>query len=468
MHSIKEKIRSVEMKSAQNDMTVGNPMKIILGFTLPIFIGNVFQQFYNMADAVIVGKFVGNKALAAVGSTGTIMFLIYGFVVGMTAGFTVLTAQKFGAGDMKGMRKTVAGAGILSFVVGALLTILFMAFMKPLLILMNTPSDIFADAYSYIMIVSGGILAQMLYNLLSSILRALGNSKLPLVFLIISALLNIVLDLVFIVGFGMGAKGAAVATVIAQGVSGILCLFYIIAKIPILHLKREDLDVGSTIYKNQLRIGVPMALQYSITAIGTMMVQSSLNILGSTLVAAYTATGKIEQVVTQAYVAMGTTMATYAAQNMGAGSVKRIREGFKACTVIGVVYSFVAAGFIMTVGKYMTYLFVSEDVDIIMNSVDIYLKCIGIFFIPLAVVNIYRNGIQGLGYGLLPMMAGVAELIGRGVVAVIAGAKRSYPGVCLAGPAAWVLAGGLLIVMYYFIMNVNMRKIFGTNGKDHK
>lgn len=468
MHSIKEKIRSVEMKSAQNDMTVGNPMKIIFGFTLPIFIGNVFQQFYNMADAVIVGKFVGNKALAAVGSTGTIMFLIYGFVVGMTAGFTVLTAQKFGAGDMKGMRKTVAGAGILSFVVGALLTILFMAFMKPLLILMNTPSDIFADAYSYIMIVSGGILAQMLYNLLSSILRALGNSKLPLVFLIISALLNIVLDLVFIVGFGMGAKGAAVATVIAQGVSEILCLFYIIAKIPILHLKREDLDVGSTIYKNQLRIGVPMALQYSITAIGTMMVQSSLNILGSTLVAAYTAAGKIEQVVTQAYVAMGTTMATYAAQNMGAGSVKRIREGFKACTVIGVVYSFVAAGFIMTVGKYMTYLFVSEDVDIIMNSVDIYLKCIGIFFIPLAVVNIYRNGIQGLGYGLLPMMAGVAELIGRGVVAVIAGAKRSYPGVCLAGPAAWVLAGGLLIVMYYFIMNVNMRKIFGTNGKDHK
>ena len=456
------------MKSAQNDMTVGNPMKIIFGFTLPIFIGNVFQQFYNMADAVIVGKFVGNKALAAVGSTGTIMFLIYGFVVGMTAGFTVLTAQKFGAGDMKGMRKTVAGAGILSFVVGALLTILFMAFMKPLLILMNTPSDIFADAYSYIMIVSGGILAQMLYNLLSSILRALGNSKLPLVFLIISALLNIVLDLVFIVGFGMGAKGAAVATVIAQGVSGILCLFYIIAKIPILHLKREDLDVGSTIYKNQLRIGVPMALQYSITAIGTMMVQSSLNILGSTLVAAYTAAGKIEQVVTQAYVAMGTTMATYAAQNMGAGSVKRIREGFKACTVIGVVYSFVAAGFIMIVGKYMTYLFVSEDVDIIMNSVDIYLKCIGIFFIPLAVVNIYRNGIQGLGYGLLPMMAGVAELIGRGVVAVIAGAKRSYPGVCLAGPAAWVLAGGLLIVMYYFIMNVNMRKIFGTNGKDHK
>lgn len=456
------------MKTAQNDMTVGNPMKIILSFTMPIFIGNVFQQFYNMADAVIVGKFVGNKALAAVGSTGTIMFLIYGFVVGMTAGFTVLTAQKFGAGDMMGMRKTVAGAGILSFIIGAILTALFMIFMKPLLILMNTPSDIFSDAYSYIMIVSGGILAQMLYNLLSSVLRALGNSKTPLYFLILSALLNIVLDLVLIVGFKMGAPGAAVATVIAQGTSGVLCLFYIIAKIPVLHLTRDDLHVGGTIYGIQLRIGLPMALQYSITAIGTMMVQSALNILGSTLVAAFTAAGKIEQVVTQAYVAMGTTMATYGAQNMGAGNVSRIRQGFKSCTIIGVVYSFVAATFIMTVGKYMTYLFVSEDVELIMSSVDIYLKCIGIFFIPLAVVNIYRNGIQGLGYGLLPMMAGVAELIGRGVVAVIAAHQKSYTGVCLASPAAWILAGGLLIVMYYYIMNVHMKKLFGTNGKEPK
>ena len=450
------------MKAVQHDMTVGKPMKVIINFTLPIFIGNVFQQFYNMADAVIVGKFVGTKALAAVGSTGTIMFLIYGFVVGMTAGFTVLTAQKFGAGDMQGMRRTVAGAGILSFLIGLFLTVTFMLFMKPLLHLMHTPSDIFADAYKYIMIVSGGILAQMLYNLLSSILRALGNSKIPLYFLIISALLNIVLDLVFIIRFQMGAKGAAVATVIAQGTSGVLCLLYIIAKVPVLHIKRDDLQVGGTIYSNQLRIGIPMALQYSITAIGTMMVQSSLNILGSTLVAAYTAAGKIEQVVTQAYGAMGTTMATYGAQNMGAGSVKRIREGFKACTIVGVVYSIVAATFIMTVGKFMTYLFVSEDVKVIMS----YLKCIGIFFIPLAVVNIYRNGIQGLGYGLLPMMAGVAELIGRGIVAVIAGKMRSYPGVCLAGPAAWVLAGGLLLVMYFYIMNVHMKKVFGTKGKD--
>ena len=450
-------------------MTSGSPMKMIFWFTFPIFIGNVFQQFYNMADAVIVGKFVGTKALAAVGSTGTIMFLINGFVIGMTAGFTMLTAQKFGAGDMKAMRKSVTGAALLSLVVGLILTVLFMVFMKPLLLLMNTPDDIFRDAYAYIMIISGGILAQMLYNLLASILRALGDSKVPLYFLILSAFLNIVLDLVFVIVFHMGAAGAAVATIISQGISGLLCLLYIARKVPVLSMVKEDWSPRKELLAVQLRIGIPMALQYSITAIGTMMVQSSLNILGSTLVAAYTAAGKIEQVVTQAYVAMGTTMATYGAQNMGAGDVPRIRQGFKACTIIGVIYSLIAAALVMTVGKYMTYLFVSDDVSLIMDSVDIYLKCVGMFFIPLTIVNVYRNGIQGLGYGLLPMTAGIAELIGRGVVALIAAQKRSYLGVCLASPAAWVLAGALLIVMYYYIMNHDMKKIFrGSSGNMDK
>lgn len=452
------------MKAVQHDMTSGNPMRIILSFTIPIFIGNVFQQFYNMADAVIVGKFVGTKALAAVGSTGTIMFLIYGFVVGMTAGFTILTAQKFGAGDMDAMRKTVAGASILSLIVGVLLTAGFMMFMRPWLEVMNTPEDIYADAYAYIMIISAGILAQMLYNLLASILRALGNSRVPLYFLILSAALNIVLDLVLIIVFHMGAAGAAVATVISQGVSGILCFIYIVKKVPVLHMKRDDWRPTGSLLWTQIRIGIPMALQYSITAIGTMMVQSSVNILGSTQVAAFTAAGKIEQVVTQAYVAQGTTMATYGAQNMGAGNVARIRQGFKASTIIGVIYAFIAAAFVMTVGKYMTYLFVSEDVEVIMESVDLYLKCIGVFFIPLAIVNIYRNGIQGLGYGLLPMMAGVAELIGRGVVAVIAAGHRSYLGVCLASPAAWVLASLLLLAMYYYIVKIDLKKIF--RGKE--
>ena len=445
-------------------MTRGNPLSVIFMFTLPLAVGNIFQQLYNMADTIIVGRFVGADALAAVGSTGTIMFLLNGFAQGITAGFTILTSQRYGAKDEKAVRASVANGILLSVLVAILITVVGLSTMKPLLLLMNTPEDIFRDAYAYIMIVSGGILAQMLYNLLSSILRALGNSKLPLYFLIISAVLNIFLDLLLIIVFGLGTAGAAIATVVAQGISGLLCLGYIMLKLPILHLKKEDRHVGGQIYLTQIRIGLPMALQYSITAIGTMMVQTSLNILGSTLVAAFTAANKIEQVVTQAYVAMGTTMATYGAQNMGAGNVPRIRQGFKACTILGVIYSFIAAAFVMTVGKYMTYLFVSENVGVIMDSVEIYLWCIGICFIPLAVVNIYRNGIQGLGYGLLPMMAGVAELVGRGAVAVAAAKQRSYTGVCMASPAAWILAGSLLLVMYYYIMKVDMKKIFGKSS----
>ena len=203
----------------EKDMTAGSPAKMILNFTIPLFLGNVFQQFYSMADTVIVGKFVGTKALAAVGSTGTIMFLIVTSLIGMTAGF----AQRFGAGDLAGMRKSVAMSGILSAIISILITIISMAGMKSLLTIMNTPQDIFHDAYVYIMIICGGIVAQILYNLLSSILRALGNSKVPLYFLIFAALMNIILDLVFIIGFHLGAAGAAYATVISQGVSGVGC-----------------------------------------------------------------------------------------------------------------------------------------------------------------------------------------------------------------------------------------------------
>ena len=442
----------------ERDMTVGSPTKMILNFTFPIFLGNVFQQFYNMADTIIVGKFVGAKALAAVGSTGTIMFLIIGFLTGLTAGFTVPTSQKFGAGDMKAMRKTVGSAVILSAVVSIVMTIVSMLGMRGLLKLMHTPDDIFREAYSYIMVICAGIFAQVLYNLLASILRALGNSKTPLYFLILAAGLNVVLDLVFIIGFHMGAAGAAYATVVAQGVSGLLCLLYIIKKVPILHLTKDDWSLDSTLVKIQLGVGFPMALQYSITAIGSMMMQAALNLLGSLAIAGFTAGSKIEQLVTQAYVALGTTMPTYCAQNTGAGKVDRIRKGFRSSTSIGIVYSVAAGAVIMFVGKYLTPLFLSENIAEIMNYVDIYLKCVGAFFIPLTIVNVYRNGIQGMGYGILPMMAGVAELIGRGVVAIIAARYHSYFGVCMASPAAWILAGGLLLVMYAHVIRQSEKR----------
>ena len=436
----------------EKDMTVGKPASVIINFTIPILIGNIFQQFYNMADAIIVGRCVGNKALAAVGSTGTFMFLIYGLVTGMTVGFTVSTAQRFGAGDMDGMRKSVASAIKLAAVVTALMTAVTMIFMRPMLRLMNTPSDIFDDAYSYIMIICAGIAAQVLYNMLSAILRALGNSKTPLYFLILSALLNIGLDLVFIKVFGMGAAGAAYATVISQLIAGIASFIYIIAKVPLRHLKKEDWAYDRVLVGNQLKVGFPMALQYSITAIGTTMVQAALNKLGSTAVASYTAAGKIEQIAGQAYVAIGTTMATYCAQNRGAGRIDRIKEGFKSATCMGFIYSIIAGALIFFFGKYMTYLFVSEDISEVIGYVDTYLRCISLFFIPLTIVNVHRNGIQGMGFGVLPMMAGVAELIGRGVASVVAAHYRSYIGICMGGPAAWVLAAALLIWMYHMVI----------------
>lgn len=443
----------------QTDMTVGKPMKMILDFTVPVFIGGVFQQFYNMMDAVIVGKFVGTKALAAVGATGTIMFLILGFLMGLTAGFTVLTAQKFGAGRMDEVRQTVGNAAILSGIVSVIMTAASMLFMKKILMIMNTPEDIFTDAYGYIMIICGGIFAQVLYNILASILRALGNSRTPLYFLIFSALLNVVLDLVFIMVFHMGVSGAAWATVISQGVSGVLCLVYIVKFVPELHLEKDDWRLRKGITMNQLSIGFPMGIQYSITAIGTMMVQTSLNLLGSYAVAAYTAGTKIENIFSQAFVAIGTTMATYNAQNIGAGRLDRVKEGFRASHILGVTYAVVTGLILAFWGKNFAYLFISDNAAEVIPMVDRYLKCVAAFFVPLHLVNDLRNGIQGMGYGILPMLAGVAELTGRGITALIAGHQKSYFMACLASPMAWIVASALLVFTYFFVMKDMGRKL---------
>lgn len=444
----------------QTDMTMGKPFKMILNFTIPVFIGNIFQQFYSMVDAIIVGKFVGTKGLAAVGATGTITFLILGFLMGLTAGFTVLTSQKFGAGKMEEMRQTVGNAAVLSAIVSAIMTAVSMLGMRTLLVFMHTPADIFDDAYTYIMIICGGIFAQVLYNILASILRALGNSRTPLYFLIISAVLNIILDLVFIIVFHWGAPGAAWATVISQGISGILCLLYIVKYVPELRLKKSDWKLRGNLVKSQISVGIPMGLQFSITAIGTMMVQSALNMLGSYHVAAFTAGNKIENIFTQAYVALGTAMATYNAQNIGAGKLERVRDGFRKANIIGIGYSIITGIVLVTVGKYLSYLFISDNAAEVIPMVDTYLRCVGMFLIPLHFVNVLRNGIQGMGYGILPMMAGVAELAGRGVTAVIAAERMSYFGTCMASPMAWIIASALLIGMYFYVMK-DMKKKLG-------
>ena len=327
----------------QTDMTVGKPMKMILDFTIPVFIGNVFQQFYNMADAIIVGKFVGTKGLAAVGSTGTIMFLIIGFLTGLTAGFTVLTSQKFGAGKMDEMRQSVGNAALLSIIISVIMTAVSMVGMHSLLTLMHTPEDIFQDAYTYIMIISAGIIATIFYNLFSSYLRAVGNSKIPLVFLVFSAALNVILDLVLIINFKMGVAGAAWATIISQGVSAILCLVYIYIRMPSLAPNRRHWRLHGQESRNQLAMGIPMALQFAITASGTMVMQSAINLFGSVAVASFTAASKVQNLVTQGMMAMGQTMATYSGQNFGKGDIKRIRQGVKAALEASVVYALAAA-----------------------------------------------------------------------------------------------------------------------------
>ena len=385
----------MKMKSAQNDMTVGNPMKIILSFTFPIFLGNVFQQFYNMADAVIVGKFVGNKALAAVGSTGTIMFLIYGFVVGMTAGFTVLTAQKFGAGDMEGMRKTVVGAGVLSFVIGTILTILFMVFMKPLLILMNTPSDIFADSYVYIMIVSGGILAQMLYNLLSSILRALGNSKLPLYFLIISAILNIFGDLFFVIVLKAGSNGCAISTVLSEALCCLFCIIYIQKKVPILRLGKKWLVFDARLLKKTIAYGWASAMQQATVQMGKIAIQALVNTMGVSVAAAFAVVNRIDDFAITPEQNIAHAMTALMAQNKGAGKNDRMREGFRCGMILELVYGAAVMLICLGFARPLMSLFVKDE-EVIGHGV-VYLHLIAVMYILPAVTNALQGFFRGIG-----------------------------------------------------------------------
>lgn len=430
------------------DMTTGNPVKLILFFSIPLLIGNIFQQFYSMVDTIIVGRFLGVKALAAVGSTGSMTFLIIGFVLGLASGFSVLVSQKFGANDEEGLKKAVASSIILSTILAIIITIISVFAAKPLLRLMNTPNDIINDAATYITIIFAGTAATFFYNMISGILRALGDSKTPLYFLIISSILNVVLDLVFIVNFKMGVSGAAFATVISQGVSGLLCLIYTAKKFPILHLKKEHFKFESEYIKQHLRIGVPMALQFSITAIGAIILQGAVNAFGSTVVAAHTAASRVEQLVMQPSVTFGVTMATYSAQNLGAGSIERIKEGVKKCTIINIIIGIVAALVLIFFGEMFIKMFVSDADPNVIAYAKKYLNTVAFFFIPLSLIFIYRNTLQGMGYTFVPMMAGVAELVARTIVAFTLPALIGYAGICLAGPMAWIAAAIPLILSY--------------------
>lgn len=440
------------------DMTKGKPSRLIRKFIIPLVIGNIFQQLYNMVDTIIVGQFVGVKALAAVGATGTIVFLILGFMQGLTTGFTVLTSQRFGAGDMEGVKKSVGTAALLSVASTVVMTAVSVAGMEGLLRLMQTPEDIFSMAETYIVIICIGMGCTVLYNLMASILRAVGNSKVPLYFLIVSAVTNIVLDLIFIIYFHMGVAGAAWATVISQGLSGVLCILYVAKKVEVLTLEKKDFAPDFHLMKIEFFIGFPMAIQFSITAVGTIMVQAALNLLGSMAVAAYTAASKVEQLVTQPFLAMGMTMATYAGQNRGVNAYDRIRQGARCAVVISTVYALVVFGLIMLFKHALVAMFVSENLAEIEGYATIYLFLCGTCFTPLGLIFIYRNILQGCGFALIPTMGGVVELASRAVVAVIAAHYQSFAGVCVANMSAWISAGVFLWLSYLVIFRKIVRQ----------
>lgn len=427
----------------QKDMTRGPIVPIILHFLFPMFVGNVFQQLYNMADMIIVGRYVGAGALAAVGSTGTLMFLVLGFALGITAGFGILTSQRFGAKDEAGVRRSVANGTLLALLLSAAMTLLSTAAVPWLLDLLNTPADIMEDARAYITIIFQGLFTNVFYNMASVFLRSVGNSKAPLFFLVFSACLNVGLDLLCIIQFHMGVAGAALATVVSQGISVLLCILYIVQKVPVLVPWREDWKLYAHETREQLRMGVPMALQFSITASGIMIAQAAINLFGFTAAAAYTAASKVSMLLTQGCLSMGQTMATYAGQNFGKGDLGRIREGVKKGLRMMALYSLLAAVVLHYLLPFLTGFFFSGDVDAaaLLPWARTYGDIAMWFYLPLSMIFIYRNAMQGVGYALAPTLCGVIELAARGLTALVGMKTHSYAISAACDPMAWLAAG---------------------------
>lgn len=443
--------RKKEPKDTMRRLTEGKPMTLILGFALPLLAGMLFQQFYSLVDTMIVGKCLGVDALAAVGSTGAINFLINGFCMGVCTGFAIPVAQRFGAKDYGSLRKFVANSIWLAVIFAAVMTVLVSVFCRQILILMQTPENILEQAYSYIFIIFLAIPVTYLYNLTSGIIRSLGDSKTPVYFLLLASVLNIILDLTFIMVLHTGVEGAAYATVISQLVSGLLCLLFMAKKFPILKLEREDLVFDSHYALALCGMGVPMGLQYSITAIGSVILQTAVNGLGSSAVAAITASQRLSMFIVCPFDALGSTMATFGGQNVGAGKLKRTRDGLKAATILGAAYSVIAFFFLIIAGKYLLLLFLSADETAILTDARSFLLFQAAFYFLLALVNIIRFLIQGMGFPIFAILAGVMEMIARTLAAFLLVPTLGFFGAALASPIAWLMADAFLVPAFFYV-----------------
>lgn len=448
------------------DLTAGQPLKIIFSFAVPVFLGYLFQQFYNLVDTIIVGQFLGVQALAAVGSTGSLNFLIIGFCMGLCSGFAIPVAQRFGGADYTSMRQLIFNSWILLLIFSIVLTVPSVIFCRPLLLLLKTPEDVLDMAYSYFAVILAGIPVTLFYNILSGIIRSVGDSKTPLYFLIFSALLNIVLDLLFIAVFNLGIPGAAEATVISQAAAGILCFFYMKKKFEILRLRKEDKVISTKKMLTLAGIGVPMGLQYSITAIGSVIMQSAVNVLGSLYVASVAAAQKITVFFSTPFDALGTTLATFGGQNVGAKKFERLNKGLFSGCIIGFIYSVTGFFIMLFFSENFALLFISgneapETISSIVANVRMFLIMNSAFYFLLTLVNTVRFMIQGMGFSKIAIFAGAFELAGRACIGIFCVPAFGFIAACFASPLAWLLAD-LFLVPAYFICRKHLIKHLGN------
>lgn len=434
-----------------NDMSVGKPTRDILKFALPLILGYILQQMYLIIDAAIVGRWVGVEALAAVGASSSITFLIMGFCNGTCAGFAIPVARAFGAKDFSEMRTYVANALRIAVVIAVVLTLITALFCERILRVVNTPADIFHQAYVFLLLTFLTIPFTIAYNLLSGFIRALGNSRQPFFFLILSSLLNIVLDVVLILILGMGVEGAGIATMVSQAVASLLCAWYIRRHLRLLIPMGSEWHYQDRMAGRLLNSGVPMGLQFSITGIGIILLQSANNALGTIYVAAFTASIRIKYLFTCVFENIGVAMATYCSQNLGAGRIDRVGKGVRSALIIMLVYSVITLFIIYPFADEMMTLFVDRGESRIVVLAAQFMRINNYFYPVLGLLCIFRYSIQGLGYSTLSMASGVMEMLARSGVSLWLVPTFHFLGVCLGDPMAWVAADLFLLPAFWFI-----------------
>lgn len=441
-------------------MTEGRPFPLMLRFAVPLLMGNLLQQMYNMIDAAIVGRILGTEALASVGASSSVQFLVLGFCMGACAGFGVPVAKYFGAGKLEHMKDYVFNGAVLTAVFAAVLTVFCAVLCPRILHILSVPENIYENAYRYLIVIFLGLPFTLLYNYLSSILRSIGDSRTPFFFLVISTVLNIFLDLFCIVILKWGCAGAAIATITAQAVSGILCLVFIIRKVKLLRLSRSHCRMQGMVTRELIVMGVPMGLQFSITAIGSMVMQSANNGLGSVYVSGFTAGMRIKQLTMCPFEAIGSAVSVFCSQNLGAGKAARIRKGIYEGLAIAVGYGLVAGTVLILFGKSLSMLFVGNSAVDVLDAAAKYLRCMGYFYWALGILNVCRMSTQGLGYAGRTVIAGVIEMFARCIVSLVFVGTFGYTAICFADQTAWVTACLYIAPMCFICVKGAERKSY--------